>query len=231
MEPTLVVGDVHGCVEELLELVRAVGAGRRLVLVGDLVAKGPDSQGVVQIARERGALAVLGNHDARVLDLRDPEALAAADRKPRIPHKGVRHAEVAHSLRPEDWHYLASLPIVLPLGSLGTGEPDAVVAHGGLVPGRALDEQDRDVVLTLRSLRADGSPSSRLDDGDPWASRWPGPAHVIFGHDALRGLQLYDHATGLDTGCVYGGRLTGILLPERRLVSIPARRAYVPVDG
>ena len=78
------------------------------------------------------------------------------------------------------------------------------------------------LMLTIRSIKADGTPSKRVD-GEPWASLWPGPELVVFGHDAVRGLQMYEHAVGLDTGCVYGGRLSGYLLPERRLVQVDAR--------
>ena len=69
MQRTLVIGDVHGCVDELRLLLRRCGyaKGDRVVLAGDLVAKGPDSQGVVELARENGFGAVLGNHDASAL--------------------------------------------------------------------------------------------------------------------------------------------------------------------
>ena len=80
--------------------------------------------------------------------------------------------------------------------------------------------------ITLRSIRDDGEPTKKLK-GRPWASLWTGPERIVFGHDAIRGLQQYPLATGLDTGCVYGGKLTGLILPERRLVSVNARRAYV----
>ena len=78
---TLVVGDVHGCLDELRALVEHAGvtADDDVVFVGDLVAKGPDSAGVIAWARERGAAAVLGNHDEHVLRAR------AGDPRPRGP--------------------------------------------------------------------------------------------------------------------------------------------------
>ena len=101
--------------------------------------------------------------------------------------------------------------------------------HAGLVPGIPLERQSRTHLLTLRKLPADGSPSPRVE-GTPWAAHWKGPEHVLFGHDAVRGLQKHPYATGLDTGCVYGKRLTGLLLPEHELVSVPARRTYREVN-
>jgi hypothetical protein len=99
------------------------------------------------------------------------------------------------------------------------------VLHAGAVPGVPLERQEREHLTTLRSIKDDGTPTKRLK-GRPWAALWTGPERIVFGHDALRGLQQHPLATGLDTGCVYGGMLTALVLPERRLVQVPARRAY-----
>jgi Calcineurin-like phosphoesterase len=225
MQRTIVVGDVHGCREELELLVNKCGfvPGERLVLAGDLVAKGPDSAGVVARAREWGALGVLGNHDAHVLALRRTEMgeLLAEPRDPKPEHK-----KVLDELGPKDWLYLEALPLFLRLGPEHPGEPETAVVHAGAVPGRKLEEQRRDHLITLRSIREDGEPTKKLK-GTPWASLWTGPERLIFGHDAIRSLQQYPMAIGLDTGCVYGGKLTAIILPERRLVQVDAKRPYV----
>ncbi|HVX93618.1 MAG TPA: metallophosphoesterase family protein [Polyangia bacterium] len=216
---TVIVGDVHGCLDELRAIAAQCGApgDARYVLVGDLCAKGPDSRGVVAWAREHGVDAVLGNHDAAVLRALAPEADPAP--------KSV-HAQVARSLRPEEARWLKALPLWLAVD--GTGPASHLVVHGGVVPGVPLEAQERKHLLNLRSITADGAPTKALE-GTPWAALWKGPPHVVFGHDAVRGLQRYEWATGLDTGCVYGGALTALVLPEGRLVSVPARRAYAPM--
>jgi len=108
-------------------------------------------------------------------------------------------------------------------------EHEALVVHAGLVPQLPVEEQDPVLLMNVRSIRADGSGSKRPDDGALWASRWLGPELVLFGHHASAGLQLHPHAIGLDTGCVYGGKLSACILPEQKLVSVPARRAYAPI--
>jgi len=217
----LVVGDVHGCVEELRELLDLAGGGREIVLVGDLVAKGPGSHDVLVLARERSARAVLGNHDQHLIRWRD--ALDAGEAERRLSEDQL---EAARELDADDWAWLRALPFYIRLEDAG-----AVVVHGGFVSGVPLERQKPEHMLTLRSILPDGTPSKKALEGVPWASLWPGPELVLFGHDAIRGLQMHRHAIGLDTGCVYGGQLTGYLLPERRLVQVDAKKEYSKKEG
>ncbi len=220
---TVIVGDVHGCLDELLALVERCGDPRdtRYVLVGDLVAKGPDSRGVVAWARTSGAEAVLGNHDAAVLYARSGDAELS-------PRPGALHVAIAAQLAAEDLAWLEARPLWIAIE--GDDGPSHVVVHGGLVPGVPLEAQERKYLLNLRSITPQGEPSKKTD-GTPWASLWQGPPHAVFGHDAVRGLQQHRWATGLDTGCVYGGALTALVLPTNELVSVPARRIYAPIKG
>jgi diadenosine tetraphosphatase ApaH/serine/threonine PP2A family protein phosphatase len=221
---TIFVGDVHGCLDELTALLRlaevepARASRDRVILLGDLTAKGPDSQGVLALIRERGFEAVLGNHDAKVLSLGRHEKSAGKD-----PDIG-EHARVAATLKQADWDLLESLPLTIVVPDV-----NAIAVHAGLVPGVPLADQPRKFLLNLRSITPEGEPSKRVSDGVPWASLWPGPEHVVFGHDAVRGLQRHPFATGLDTGCVYGGALSALILPANRIISTPARRPYAPM--
>jgi predicted phosphodiesterase len=212
---TIVIGDIHGCARELDALLEELEptTADQVVCVGDLVAKGPDSVQVVRILREVGARSVLGNHDANLIDF-------ARGRRPGTSvHETVRKA--VKKLRDEELAWLEALPYVIELPEHG-----ALVVHGGLVPNVPVPEQLPVHALTLRSIRPNGTPSKRIEDGVPWASLWPGPEHVYFGHDAVRGLQRQPFATGLDSGCVYGGRLSAMVLPDRELVSVRAKRVY-----
>lgn len=215
MRRTIIVGDVHGCAQELEDLLDACGyePADRLIFAGDLVARGPDSHRVVKLARKLGAQAVLGNHDAHVLKHHRGEQV------------GPHHVEVAAALTKKDFEYLAALPLWLDVPRHGVR-----VVHAGLVPKVPIEDQRPEDLLNLRSLDVEGRPRRRADEGVPWASQWTGPELVVFGHDAMRGLQEYPRALGLDTGCVYGKRLTAVLFPGRVLVSVPARQQWCKVD-
>jgi len=226
---TIIIGDVHGCLDELVALVAECGgtADSRIILVGDLVAKGPDPIGVIRWARENGAASVLGNHDDHVLTAGAQVTAAPPDNGGK-KQKHAEHMKIAAAMQPDDWAWLRSRPLWLSYPAGEIAPMPVLVVHGGLVPGVAVHAQERRHLLALRSIDDDGKPSTRIE-GVPWASRWTGPEHVVFGHDALRGLQQHPFATGLDSGCVYGKQLTALLLPERRLIAVPAARAYAPL--
>jgi hypothetical protein len=249
-DSVLVVGDVHGCLEELLELVdRAAvaydsdeeeGKGKEgngcvyVVLVGDLVNKGPRSADVVRLVRTMkkrdGWLCVRGNHD-------DGALLAAVGDERR---KSKRRYDWVDDLSDEDVVWLSELPYTIRIRCKDCDDdqddPTTIVVHAGLVPGVKLEDQTAQDMITLRNVvvvnagAEAGFGRRYISENDPlvsdqenrelvaWASAWTGPGHVVFGHDARRGLQLHAHATGLDTGCCYGKHLSGIVLPSRRLV-------------
>ena len=215
---TLIVGDVHGCAQELDDLLERAGFSEkdRLVFVGDLVAKGPDSMGVIQRARALNARAVRGNHDQHCLRWWDAKQQGAA-----LPELRSYHRQVADTIEESDWQWLAALPLFLRLE-----EHNTIVVHAGLVPGVALEAQEPFDLMNMRTVGADGTASKHYDGGTPWPTLWEGPELVVFGHDAIRGLQRHPYAVGLDTGCVYGGSLTGLLLPEQTVVSVPAREMW-----
>ena len=226
MGRTIIVGDVHGCPDELLTLLERVrfDTGDRLVFVGDLLARGPDSLGVLDVVHEKGALVVRGNHEAKLLLARERNDLG-------ILNPG--HRRVAEELRPRDWKLLEWTPL-----SLDLPEHDIRVVHAGIDPAVPWEEQDPRNLLNIRVLRPEG--------GEPvlWSERYFGPTHVVFGHHAMAGLQLHPFSTGLDTGCVYGNRLSALVLAEgervlasseerrmKQLCSVPAKRIYFDPGG
>jgi hypothetical protein len=229
MSRTVIVGDVHGCtgeLEGLLEKVRFARGKDQLVSVGDLVARGPDSLGVLALVRELGGRATRGNHEAKLLAWRRGRASLGSD-----------HARVADALSDEDWAMLEAMPLWIDLP-----EHRVRVVHAGVVPGTPVERTPPEALLKMRTIDARGDWSDEADDGALWGTRYMGPPHVVFGHNARSEPQLHAWATGLDTGCVYGGRLTALVLDEgeeparggaviHRLKSVPALRKYFGGKG
>ena len=213
------VGDVHGCLQEYDELVArfAPSSNDCIVHVGDLIARGPESIGVIRRARDLGAIVIRGNHEERLLQWRaTPEQIKMH----------ATHLEVARALSAEEWEWLGQTPLWMDFP-----EHQVRVVHAGVDPTET--EFLRQTPFTLMNIRTVGT-SSRS-----WAAEYDQEPHIVFGHHAAEGLQLHAHATGLDTGCVYGGQLTGLVLehgqrpfePARRqeqLLHAKAKRVYVP---
>lgn len=226
MPRILIVGDLHGCLDELLELLRLVGftpGADRLVSVGDLVLKGPRSGELVRFFQDGGHSSVLGNHDRKLLRiLRRERAPGRVDVDELVARAGASRDDLIA--------WLESLPLFL-------DHDDHVVIHAGLDPRWAHpSEMTEPVLLTLRGWDTEADRPG--DDRDrPWFELWPDDRLqgklIVFGHWALRGLVVRGRFRGLDTGCCYGGRLSGWLFDEGRaaagrLVSVPSRQPPWP---
>lgn len=227
MPRTLFIGDVHSCADELAELIdrAALVSGDRVFLTGDLLSRGPKPHEVLKLYRELHAQAPVGNHEQRLLEAHRARALG--EKEPRLSSS---HQRIVDELTPEDWALLEGLPLFVDVP-----EHEVVMAHAGIDPSRPLSKQDAWVVTHVRSIDEDGRPSEKW--GRLWGETYAGPSHIVFGHNARKAPQLHPFATGLDTGCVYGGKLTGMLLPagvkppppaerEGCLISVPARQQY-----
>jgi hypothetical protein len=226
---TIWIGDVHGCAAELEELLaRIAPAGDdRVIFVGDLVARGPDTRRVLQIARELGAPSVRGNHEQRLIVAH--HAIKAGGQAPRV---GPSHQKLVRELNEVEWAQLEAMPLHLEFPA-----HDVLVVHAGVQPGLPLAKQQPWTLLHIRSLTHLGAASERYSPRS-WAEAYSEGPHIVFGHNAQAGLGLYPRATGLDSACVYGGRLSALVLQagekpppasERldAIVSVAAHARYV----
>ncbi|MBV9851978.1 MAG: polynucleotide kinase-phosphatase [Armatimonadetes bacterium] len=236
--PFDIIGDVHGCADELEELLAKLGyapnaegvwahpEGRRAFFVGDLVDRGPRALDSLALARrmtEAGtALAVPGNHDDKFLRW-------LRGRRVQMTHGLAESADEVDALPAEARQAFveAAVPFLDGLVShyvLDDGR--LVVAHAGLteeLQGRASGR--------VREFCLYGDVTGETDEaGLPvrrdWAARYRGRATVVYGHTPQPRAEWVNNTINIDTGCVFGGSLTALRWPEREMVSVPARRQY-----
>jgi len=236
--PFDVIGDVHGCPAELERLLgklgyetlpdergRPAGAhhpGRRAVFVGDLVDRGPDTPGVLRLvmgmAAAGDALCVPGNHEDKLLK-------ALRGRNVRISH-GLAESLRQLEQEPEEFRarVVAFLDGLISHYVLDGGR--LVVSHAGLIEryqGRASGR--------VRSFCLYGQTTGETDEFGlpvryPWANEYRGRAMVLYGHTPVPEPEWINNTLCLDTGCVFGGRLTALRYPEREIASVPAAAVY-----
>jgi protein phosphatase len=231
--PFDVIGDVHGCADELEELLGTLGyvpeadawrhpGGRKAVFVGDLVDRGPRIPDVLRIVMGMvaagTALAVPGNHDIKLM------------RK-----FGGRDVQITHGLQDSLVQLEAETPefrsqVADFIDSLVShymlDDGKLVVAHAGLkeeMQGRGSGK--------VRDFALYGETTGETDEfGLPirynWAAEYRGQAMVVYGHTPVPDAEWLNRTINIDTGCVFGGRLTALRYPEKELVSVAARRTY-----
>ncbi len=183
---TLLVGDVHGCSRPLDALIRAARPDK-LFLLGDIFAKGPDPRGVWDIIKDNDTTAIMGNHDERLLQVWGQPGSSA-------------HHRCWPRLQDETREWISALP----LSRSGDGW---TAVHAGVHPTLGLAGTSKRQLLTMRRWPDDEDPENPY-----WWQLYTLPERIYYGHDAMRGLQVHEATVGLDTGCVYGGELSGMIL-------------------
>lgn len=213
---TILVGDVHGCADELALLAQKVGyrpGQDEMILVGDLINRGPDSLGAWRLFKELRARSVLGNHELHLI--RDAAGIEVKKRwiegfKERF---GGQFASYLEDIR--------SWPAYLE-------REDLLVVHAGLWPGRRPQDTDPGVLTSIRTWDGTGA-DLQSEANPPWFDFYSGDKLVVFGHWAKLGGVVRPNLVGLDTGCVYGKKLTALVLPEKELVSVEALAVHCPI--
>ncbi|SFK78698.1 polynucleotide kinase-phosphatase [Streptosporangium canum] len=233
--PFDIIGDVHGCRAELETLLRTLGweiepgatgathpEGRTAVFVGDLVDRGPDSPGVLRLVMGMvaagTALCVSGNHEQKL-------ARALNGRKVRVAH-GLQESLDQLAAEPEEFRTaaLAFMDGLISHYQLDGGR--LVVAHAGLKEayhGRASGR--------VRSFALYGDTTGETDEYGlpvryPWAREYRGRAMVVYGHTPVPETEWINNTICLDTGVVFGGRLTALRYPAKEIVSVPAEKVW-----
>ncbi|MBH25448.1 MAG: hypothetical protein CMH57_13575 [Myxococcales bacterium] len=233
-----IVGDVHGCMAELEDLMRALGwlkegllwrhpEGRRLVLVGDLVNRGPESWQVLAFAeamRDAGRLTfVLGNHDSMLLRTLQGDSQQWYAALSNTIRQLERHQN-PDERRASAIALLEGAPLWASVGDLE--EPELVVVHACWHPRIAqIPERLREPMCVYGPVsQHERERPKRLD----WRPRYPkGAPTCVHGHTAYHGpIKTVHNTICIDTGCVFGGELTALRWPEREFIQVPARHAW-----
>ncbi|WP_460581801.1 polynucleotide kinase-phosphatase [Hymenobacter arcticus] len=239
--PFDIIGDVHGCYTELCELLEKLGyvveeeevrdardlgvrvtPPRKVIFLGDLVDRGPASPQVLRLVmsmvRDGLALCVPGNHDIKLLRHLNGKNVTATH--------GL--AETLAQLEAETPAFKEQVRLFLDklVSHYVLDGGRLVVAHAGLT--EAMQGRGSGAV---RSFALFGETTGETDEfGLPiryhWASEYRGRAMVVYGHTPVPDPEWLNNTIDIDTGCVFGGRLTALRYPERALVAVPAHQVY-----
>jgi protein phosphatase len=242
--PFDVIGDVHGCFDELVTLLNVLGyrreerggkdayahpEGRRVIFVGDLVDRGPGVVTAFELMMDMvdagTALCVEGNHDEKFIrklngrDVKVKEGLA----------KTLAQIEALPSVERNSFIERVRAFADCMSSHYWLDDGKLVVAHAGL--GEAMHGRDSSAVQEFALYGARSNDKNAKDEFGravryDWAANYRGGAFVVYGHMAVLRAEWRNRTICIDTGCVYGGELTALRYPEREIVSVPAKKRY-----
>jgi len=195
------IGDIHGCLDPLRRLMEKIRLSEadELVFIGDYIDRGPDSKGVIDyLLTLRGRYTFLmGNHERMFLDF-----LKGKDRFLFLYNGGTETLESYGGVGKIPAAHLDFLNRLL----LYYETDDHLFVHGGIRPGIPIQEQDSKDLLWIR------------EEFYAYPGRYP--KTVVFGHTPMREVLMESDRIGIDTACVYGNKLTCLILPSRQVIQV-----------
>ena len=218
---TFIVGDVHGCFNQLLLLLKLAKynpTSHRLILLGDLINKGHHSFQLLSWVREKQVDVILGNHELKFIR-------GVETNTPLSPTLEKLKQQMGNNL--PDWlDWIKKWPAYIE-------EENFLAVHGGLIPEQHPRQSKIEILVNIRYWNVK---TNNMQNIDPilnnlqhnipancvaWHDLYTGSKLIVYAHWARQGLKIKNNSIGLDTGCVYGGPLTGLWLPERKIIQTP----------
>ena len=227
----IIVSDIHGCIDEFKELLDKVNYQHgkdHLISVGDMIDRGSDSCGVVRLIKKLGATVVMGNHEEKFLRWYKHETRKSSyynNPIETLPH----YLEFTH----EEYEYMKSFPIYYQFDNF-------IIVHAALRPNIELKEQNVNEMIRMRYISPEGDyldfkKSLKMENKIFWTEKWKGPKNVIYGHmvhtfdqpridEPVSNVFCY----GIDTGCCFGGKLTGMIIENNQIsfAQVQAKKEY-----
>lgn len=240
MKLTVVIGDVHGCIDELNELLKTIQykpEQMQLVFLGDLVHRGPDSLACIKRVMELNAKCVKGNHEEKLLRWRKHNDNFSQTGIPN-PMKPISEEEVGANLSMSDKElsWMKNLPLKLDLG-MGWW-----AVHAGCEPRYTLEKQNPSQIMRVRYVddrgigKALNPDKSQPENTVYWDQQWQGPESIVYGH-CVHDLKQYRmtsnngvHCVGIDTGCCFGGHLTAMIMEKSKSALVSDNETWTSLD-
>lgn len=253
---TFIIADLHGCFDELQLLLNKISydpAKYSLVFLGDLLDRGPKSLDCVRFVRalcENGnARCVLGNHEDSHVRFKKHQLLQNAKGIPNPMRFSKHKFELNEALSEQDVDWMNSLPLTIHI------KENIYALHGGVEPAYSFNRQRKNQIIRCRYVsdgqhqtgsgkiipRGVGLPMKEYKEpphSAHWTEFWDGPESIIFGHyvNSLKSPLIVEKPNGvkcmgLDTGCVFGGMLTGYIVEDNAIVQVKSNKEYYHIEA
>jgi len=218
MSKTIIYGDLHGCLDEFKLLRAKINLSKedKEIIIGDILDRGPSSNKLLKYIQENNILSILGNHEYKYIRYKKHYDTFIKTGK-KIPMKlDNDKLKIFNNISEDEWTYLLSLPFYMKIDNL-------TLVHAGITNKIVLDsaeKRDLEKILWIRTLDKNQKTLS-LSDDNPTAKFWSeyydgNQGIIVYGHQPFDNIKIDKYSIGIDTGCVFGNKLSAIIINDTK---------------